>query len=444
MDQAQYNAAVDFLRRSLAETEWYDAERLLAYQRNQLAQLLRFTAANVPFYRERLAPVLRANGEIDWQGWTEIPLITREDMKTHGMSMRAPLLPPGHGDVHKQVSSGTTGSPVEVYCSTVMDIAGSSAFERACRWYGASPRDRSCCTFNAMALAGLDPAHWCIGDAVFDNPDTNLPLAVSWGYSAERILGQMRAHRSTCFIGSASTLDDFCDAPPEASRGIALNFAVGTYMAISARARAEIPGLFDTKLYSTYSSAEAAKIAHECPQSVEGGLHVNCELVYVEIIDDDGRPCSRGESGRVVVTPILNTAQPLIRYLQGDIATWGPPCPCGRAHPIIARIDGRLRHRFEFAGSRRFSPTIGFSPYLDILKADIEDAAQTGPMDIEVRFVSKAPDSAIDFDAMTDLYRRNFHDSIKVTYRRLDRIAPAPGGKYIDYVNEYDDGNSPA
>ena len=140
MDQAQYNAAVGFLRRSLAETEWYNAGQLLAYQRNQLGQLLRFSAANVPYYRERLEAVLRPDGEIDWRGWTDIPLIDREEMKTRGADMMAPHLPPGHGDVHRQVSSGTTGSPVTVYCSTVMDLAGSAAFERACRWYGASPR----------------------------------------------------------------------------------------------------------------------------------------------------------------------------------------------------------------------------------------------------------------------------------------------------------------
>ena len=295
-----------------------------------------------------------------------------------------------------------------------------------------------------MALASLDPAHWCVGDTVFDNPDTDLPLAVSWGYTAEHILALMRAHRSTCFIGSASILDDFCDTPPEASRGINLNFAVGTYMANSARVLAEIPRLFNTRLYTTYSSAEAAKIAHQCPQSAEGGLHLNSELVHMEIVDEEGKPCPPGEPGRVVVTPILNTAQPLIRYLQGDIATWGPPCACGRAHPIVARIDGRVRHRFQFAGGSRFSPAIGFVPYLDLLKADRWQVAQIGPIDIEVRFVSKAPDSAIDFEAMTDVFRKIFHGDIKVTYRRQERIEPASGGKYIDYVNEYEVGGGPA
>jgi phenylacetate-CoA ligase len=437
VDQAQYNAAVDFLRRSLAETEWYDAERLLAY--HQLAQLLRFAAANVPFYRERLAPVLGADGAVDWNRWAEIPLIGREELKARGDEMLAPLLPPGHGDVHKQVSSGTTGSPVEVYCSTVMDIAGAAAFNRACAWYGASPRDRNCCTFSGPQIDALDPAHWCIGDAVFDHPDTKLPLAVNWSWPAERILELMRVHRSSNFVGSANTIDEFCDAPTELLEELHLHFLIGAYMAIPARARAMIPKLMKTQLYSAYSTAEATKIAHECPQA-SGGLHVNSELVYVEIIDDDGRPCPPGESGRVVVTPILNTAQPLIRYVQGDTATWGTPCPCGRAHTIIARIDGRLRHRFHFGGVRRFNPSIGFTPYLDILKADRWQVAQTGPMDIEVRFVTKAPDSAIDFPAMTDLYRKNFHDNVKVTYRRLDRIEPTPGGKYIDYVNEYEAG----
>ena len=64
--------------------------------------------------------------------------------------------------------------------------------------------------------------------------------------------------------------------------------------------------------------------------------------------------------------------------------------------------------------------------------------AQTGPFDIEVRFVSPAPDESIEFEALTQKYRQNFHPDIKVTYRRLEKMPRTASGKFMDYVNEYE------
>ena len=53
----------------LMESQYWPPEQMLAFQRNQLAQLLRHAKQNVPFYKARLDPVLRKNGEIDWNRW---------------------------------------------------------------------------------------------------------------------------------------------------------------------------------------------------------------------------------------------------------------------------------------------------------------------------------------------------------------------------------------
>ena len=177
-------------------------------------------------------------------------------------------------------------------------------------------------------------------------------------------------------------------------------------------------------------------MAHECPAS--GGLHVNSELVLLEILDAGGKPCGPGVTGRVIITPMLSTAQPLIRYEQGDLATWGEPCLCGRAHPVIARIEGRIRNQFHFTGGHRFLPAIGYETYRDILQADRWQVAQTGALDIEVRFISAAPDDAIDFLALTRVYRNAFHKKLNVTYRRVKTMPLTAAGKFIDYVNEHE------
>lgn len=79
-----------------------------------------------------------------------------------------------------------------------------------------------------------------------------------------------------------------------------------------------------------------------CPCS-EGRLHVNEDLVYLELQDEGGReitepgvPCAR-----MLVTNLYNEVQPLIRYVMNDLVELGPPCECGSGFRVIRKIIGR-------------------------------------------------------------------------------------------------------
>jgi putative adenylate-forming enzyme len=73
-----------------------------------------------------------------------------------------------------------------------------------------------------------------------------------------------------------------------------------------------------------------------------GRLHINEDLVYVELLNEDGRPIGPWErSSTMLVTNLVNRAQPLIRYEMNDILELGGPCPCGSSFRTISRIIGR-------------------------------------------------------------------------------------------------------
>ena len=98
---------------------------------------------------------------------------------------------------------------------------------------------------------------------------------------------------------------------------------------------------FTAKICDRYSSEEFGYIALQCPE--QNHLHVLSPSVYVEIVDEDGKPCDVGEPGHVLVTALHSFAQPMIRYEIGDIAQWGEPCPAGITWPVIENIVGRER-----------------------------------------------------------------------------------------------------
>ena len=79
---------------------------------------------------------------------------------------------------------------------------------------------------------------------------------------------------------------------------------------------------FGPRVFETYGSRETMLIAAEC--AAHDGMHVAEENLLVEIVGDDGRPVGPGETGAVAVTDLHNVGMPLIRYANGDMATWGP------------------------------------------------------------------------------------------------------------------------
>jgi putative adenylate-forming enzyme len=108
--------------------------------------------------------------------------------------------------------------------------------------------------------------------------------------------------------------------------------------------RAFLQQVFNCPVYEIYKATEGA-IAISCR---EGSLHVNEDLVALELLDDEGLPTPPGiPSRRTVVTDLHKTSQPIIRYELNDVITISPcPCPCGSAFRVIEQIQGRADDLF--------------------------------------------------------------------------------------------------
>ena len=98
----------------LMESQYWPAERMLAYQHEQLGHLLTHARANSPFYATRLDAVFRPDGTIDFGRWNEIPILKRSDLVEHRESMLAANVPPHHGRAEDYKTSGSTGVPITV------------------------------------------------------------------------------------------------------------------------------------------------------------------------------------------------------------------------------------------------------------------------------------------------------------------------------------------
>ncbi len=422
----------------LMDSQFWPHDQLVTYQRSQLTQLLNHAKSKVPFYETRLNAVFKRNGEIDWERWQEIPILKRQDMLDHRETMHASELPPGHGDTKDYWSSGTTGVPVTIRHNGLAFVASRAAMFRANRWHHVDWSKNSCdCSKGEPTFApwpdGQLGGYW--GPA-WDEKTTGRVWHINRQATPEQLC-QFLSAKGIAYLGTRPKT-----AQSAAIEALRLNLPVkldaifchGT--GISEDEIENCRRAFGAKMIGLYSSTECQKIAHPCPDN--GKYHINAEIAFVEIIDDSGHACRAGDQGRVIVTPFLNTAQPLIRFDQGDTAIAGELCSCGRSLPVIDRIIGRTTHLFRMPDGRRLSLSV--PPELKWhLGADTWQLAQVGPLAFEVRYVERYEVHPGTEKLVVQNMRDQLSHAISVRFVKLDALPLTASGKFIENICELAD-----
>ncbi|MFY1644924.1 phenylacetate--CoA ligase family protein, partial [Methanoculleus bourgensis] len=111
----------------------------------------------------------------------------------------------------------------------------------------------------------------------------------------------------------------------------------------SEQMRSRIEEWLGIRAYDIYGTSElSGPMFTEC--SEQQGIHIWGDLALAEVIDPEtGEVLQPGERGELVVTILQKEAFPMIRYRVGDITVLDEgPCACGRTHPRIRRIQGRV------------------------------------------------------------------------------------------------------
>ena len=126
-------------------------------------------------------------------------------------------------------------------------------------------------------------------------------------------------------------------------RDLHLRFAVGGAEPYTEGARQRLQEAWGIPLYNCYGLSEMCGpgVAFECP--AQQGLHLWEDAYLGEIIDpESGERLEEGQEGELVLTSLTREAMPLIRYRTRDLTSFLPgPCPCGRTHRRLSRVNGR-------------------------------------------------------------------------------------------------------
>ena len=101
----------------------------------------------------------------------------------------------------------------------------------------------------------------------------------------------------------------------------------------------EIEESFQTKVHQIYQGSEGS-IGISCKK---GNLHINEDLVCVQLFDEKGNPTEPGNPcHKLIITDLHKKSQPIIRFELNDVISLSKEkCSCGSSFRVIDQIMGR-------------------------------------------------------------------------------------------------------
>ena len=321
-----------FLVRSRSAERMTRAE-LLQQQRADAAALARYAAAKSPWYRERIGSLLNED-LADPRGFERIPVLEKDDLRDHYNE----ILATDSGVRRTMVArtGGSTGLPLKVLKD--FSVRPATLTWRLMGWWGVDPSDNSA-SVERLPWRGVrqaaNTAFW------WPTRKVNVDAGAMDEADLERFADGIRRIRPTMLWGYAHSLHEFALAVERNGWAVPPPRAISSTAApLTATQAADVERILGAPIYETYRAAEVSLIAGQC--EYRRGMHIQADHKLLEVIDDSGRTVPDGEPGEIVVTDLINRAQPMLRYRLGDVGVIDPaPCACGRPFPVLLSLLGR-------------------------------------------------------------------------------------------------------
>lgn len=420
------------------ESQYWPLDIMRDYQRTQLAQLLRHARATVPFYKTRLDPIFTKTGDIDWEHWQEIPIVTRADLRDRREEMLTTALPPGHGPSKTFYSSGSSGVPIAMESTKMWTDVNRAASQRFGIMQGIDYNE----TWARMAAVNENGEFF--DEEFYQSQKGNRTNADRRPQTEEFVINrncsETRKLELLRELGVAYLVDFSINAELLAVRNISLtnpvrlNAVICVGQGISQEQKNLFLESFGAKSLSIYSSKEGGFMGYQCGGDFR--YHVTSEALSLEIISEKGSSCEIGERGRVIVTPFFSTALPLIRYEQGDTAEFQSLCNCTNSLPLVTKIEGRQDQILRFPEGPCAVVSLNSQLWRTNLNATAFQLAQTDKLKLEVRYIANTPNSQVNEAPIIEHIRKFIHARAEIIFKPVESIPLNSGGKQQRIVCE--------
>jgi len=161
--------------------------------------------------------------------------------------------------------------------------------------------------------------------------------------------------------------------------------------------------------------------------------------VYVEIVNELGHACQKGEVGRVLVTVLQSFAMPIIRYDLGDMAEWGRACDAAPNMPVLGKLWGRVRNKVNLPDGSSFPMSFLGDDLGHISSIREFRLKQYLGTEIEIELVLTAPLTDFQLQLIAAIMKKIGLGALVIYLNSVPEILWAKGRKRHEFeqVNEY-------
>lgn len=408
-----------------SDEAWSEEQKCL-YQGMRLNQLLSHAKNKVPYYGIHLKDYDENNKSYKYNSdyLLELPILTKaiiqefhSELKSTDFAKFKPRL---------QRTGGTTGEPTIFYHDQRKLDYTRIALLRSFYWAN-YPVSKKCIKTGAgqhevtinRGLKGKIKG--CLFNRTFIDGSNLNDIAV------ENILKKLANGKYKVLWGYASLINELASIANRQNLSIHLDSVITSSEMLFPHQRRNIEKAFNASVFDNYSSREFA-IAAEC--LIHSGLHINEELLFVELLDETNQRIKNGDkSGKIIITDLFNYSFPFIRYEIGDLASWQQGiCSCGLNHRRFARIIGRESDIIRLNHGVRIPPTF-FPDYFKIYDHILDFMVEIVDNDsILVKVLTNQKDSET-FNRKIESDLLTHFPKISVRVTSTSRIGRTLGGK---------------
>jgi phenylacetate-CoA ligase len=313
-------------------SQYLSEDIIREHQWQKTKELLDFVYEHNNFYRRRFQSIGATPEDFkSLSDFSRFPILTKSEIRANRDNMVSDQF--DKSNLLRRRTGGSTGIPIHVYQDKQCQTLKEALVRRHNSWAQFIPGKKVASLWGDIKRPKLKVRLYnaLIGRTIYlDTLKMDL-------YNTTEFASKIRNSKTRLLFGHGHSIFFFCQFLKEHNiPRLEFDGIISTAEVLTPGERQVVEDMFGKIVFDRYGCEEIGLIASECEK--HDGMHVAAEGVLVEISDGNAT-----DPGKVIVTDLLNTGMPLIRYEIGDLATTkSSNCDCGRNLPRIGKITGRM------------------------------------------------------------------------------------------------------
>jgi len=409
----------------IAQTQWWDENRLQEYQLIKTREILNHAYNSVPYYQKLFKKIgFDPHNFTSLDQIKNLPFLTKEIVLKNSYDLTSRDFPKKNMKI--ACTGGTSGTPMQFHVDRqTHDVYEQAFVRRHWNWVGYQRFDRK------IVLRGEIIKN---KRKYRRNIKENAYIFSSYHLDEDHIEKYIEIiDRFTPKVvqGYPSSLEIFSRHLYDKKMRLSIPIILTSSETLSSDQREFIQQQFKGKIYDLYGHSERLVAAAECDRLE--GYHIYSDYGLMEIVDANGNN-TRDEltPGEIVGTGFYNYAMPFIRYKTGDLATISHrQCSCGRAFPLIRSLSGRARDCFvDVRGN--LIPLVGGTDgimFKDFITIEKTQFYQEKAGEVILKIVKNSM-GVPDLQKIKELFHNRYGNNLDIQIIFVDDIPRTKVGKY--------------